>query len=122
MRAQSLSLFRQPWFLLCISLAVLHFILQKSGILIPFAHAYLDDLLCLPVVCGLALTAMRLIKGNPWYRLEFRHVLITFLLFSFWFEYYLPLQSEVYTADPLDLIAYALGGLFFWKFINPPAF
>jgi hypothetical protein len=37
-----------------------------------------------------------------------------------WFEGILPHYDARATADPLDVVAYAVGGLIFWRYMNYP--
>jgi hypothetical protein len=47
-------------------------------------------------------------------------VVAAWLAVSVWFERLLPLWSAQATADPLDVLAYALGGVAFQKWLNKP--
>jgi hypothetical protein len=47
-------------------------------------------------------------------------VVAAWLAVSVWFEGLLPLWSVQATADSLDVLAYALGGLAFQKWLNRP--
>ncbi|QJX48860.1 hypothetical protein HMJ29_18875 [Hymenobacter taeanensis] len=85
-------------------------------------RAYLGDALALPLELTLMLYAMR-----HWYFRRPEFVLPTSWIFSFWlvtsvwFEGILPHYDARATADPLDVVAYALGGLIFWRWMNQPA-
>lgn len=89
--------------------------------IIPFVHAYLDDLLCPLAVMGLSLAFFQHIllqDGDfvfPW------HFLVVFWLFyGLLFEGLLPLYDARHYADPWDLLAYALGSLLFYLYGNRP--
>lgn len=85
----------------------------------PLLSSYLGDLLCLPLMLSLALAAHRaLIAQNS--TLPGAWVLAAWLAVSVWFEGLLPLWSAQATADPLDVVAYALGGLAFQRWLNNP--
>lgn len=106
-----------PTFLVCLVLASMNQILEKGfGIFIPIVHSYLDDLLCFPLMLTLGLAMYR--HFNPDYRLTGWHIWPTVIIYSDYFELYLPQTSAVYTADVLDVLMYVLGALIFQWFIN----
>lgn len=106
-----------PVFLMCLFLATTNQVLEKGfGIFIPIVHSYLDDLLCFPLVLTLGLAAYRFQWPN--YRLTPWHVWPLVLIYSVYFEWYLPQRSALYTADLLDVVMYGLGALLFQLFIN----
>ena len=106
-----------PVFLTCLLLAIANQILEKGfGIFIPLVHSYLDDLLCFPIVLTVGLASYRLF--NPAYRLTIWHVLPVFLVYSVYFELYLPTVSTRATADVLDVVMYLFGLTIFGYFIN----
>ena len=82
---------------------------------------YLDPLLALPLSLSLALAVeRRFIYRNPHYCLHWGHVLFSVLLFSLVFEYWLPPNDARMHADVWDTVAYAAGGLWFYRGINRP--
>jgi len=116
--------FRHPIFL---ALATLYALKIGSrffgyGPLPALLTSYLADLACLPLELTLALVFFRRV-----YFRRARFVLPTAWIFSAWlltagwFELLLPRLSPVATADPLDVVAYALGGLIFGRWLNRPA-
>ncbi len=106
-----------PVFLVCVVLATINQILEKGlGIFLPLIHSYLDDLLCFPIVLTLGLAMYRYFKPN--YELSAWHIWPTVVIYSVYFEWYLPQTSTVYTADVFDVLMYALGALIFQRFIN----
>lgn len=106
-----------PVFLLAVLLATVNQILEKGfGIFIPVIHSYLDDLLCFPIVLTLGLAAYRYFWPN--YRLKLWHVWPLVLVYSVYFEMYLPQISSVYTSDILDVVMYISGAVIFQRFIN----
>ncbi|TGD79396.1 hypothetical protein [Hymenobacter wooponensis] len=84
-------------------------------------RAHLGDALALPLQLTLMLYAMR-----RWYFRRPGFVLPTSWIFSFWlvtsvwFEGILPHYDARATADLLDVVAYAVGGLVFWRWMNRP--
>jgi hypothetical protein len=106
-----------PVFLTCLLLASFNQILEKSlAVFIPVVHSYLDDLLCFPIVLTLGLAAYRYFLPN--YKLSGWHIWPTVLIYSVYFEWYLPQTSTNYTSDALDVLMYVLGALIFQRFIN----
>jgi hypothetical protein len=86
----------------------------------PLLAAYLSDLLCLPLMLSVALAMHRLLICRTG-TLPRSWVVAAWLAVSVWFEGLLPLWSVQATADPLDVVAYALGGLIFQRWLNRSA-
>jgi len=86
----------------------------------PLLGAYLGDLLCLPLMLSAALALHRLLICRTGI-LPVSWVVAAWLAVSVWFEGLLPLWSAQATADPFDVVAYALGGLAFQRWLNKPA-
>ncbi len=105
-----------PFFLVAVLLASLNQFLEYNGIFIPFIHCYLDDLLCFPIVLTLGLAAYRAVWPN--YTLGFWHMAPLFIIYSVYFELYLPQLSSNYTADFVDVLMYLAGLALFSHFIN----
>lgn len=106
-----------PVFLTVILLAVANQIVEKGfGIFIPLVHSYLDDLLCFPIVMTLGLAMYRYFK--PFYKLSVWHIWPVVLIYSVYFEWYLPQTSNAYTADVFDVLMYILGASLFQLTIN----
>lgn len=114
---------RQPVFIISASLFTLNLLYEKvSHRAIPWVHAYMDDLLCMPVVLGLTLQIFRFIhphKEN--YSFAWHHVLVAVVYYSFIFEWFLPAHSSTYTRDLWDILCYALGGILFYFTLNKKA-
>lgn len=75
---------------------------------------HLNDFLVIPMVALLSLHGVWLIKKDNTIRLDILTIFSLVVLFSFLFEYYLPLQSHRYTGDIWDVVCYSLGGLVFY--------
>lgn len=104
-------------FLTCVLLATVNQTIEKGfGIFVPIVHSYLDDLLCFPIVLTLGLAMYRYFK--PSYELSAWHIWPTAIIYSIYFEGYLPQTSVAYTADIIDVLMYALGALIFQRLIN----
>ncbi|RSK34511.1 hypothetical protein [Hymenobacter metallilatus] len=122
---------RHPLFLVgtvLYSITVLH---KYGGPLSPHwplpgvVRSHLADFLSLPLELTLVLCAMRrLYFRQPSFVLPASWIFSTWLVFSVWFEVVPLLQSSPVvrnTPDPWDVVAYALGGLVFWRWMNRPA-
>jgi hypothetical protein len=85
--------------------------------------SYLADLLALPLLLTLALAFMRRwYFRQPAFVLPGTWVVATWASLAIWFEVLLPaLRPLAATADPLDVLAYAVGGFIFWRWLNRPA-
>jgi len=89
----------------------------------PFITSYLADVLALPLILSGALWLMRHIYfGRPDFSLPATWVISAWAGLSIWFELLLlpHLRPRTTTADGFDVLAYALGGLIFWRWLNSP--
>lgn len=119
---------RHPLFLVGTGLYVVAVIYKYGGSisahwppLLPLLRAHLADTLTLPLELTLALFAMRrLYFRQPAFVLPTSWIFSTWVVMSVWFEGILPHYDTRATADPLDVVAYALGGLVFWRWMNLP--
>lgn len=75
---------------------------------------YLNDFLTIPIVATICLHAVWFVKKDTTIRLNLFTIISLVIMFSVYFEYYLPMQSNRYTADVWDVVCYALGGLVFY--------
>ena len=108
------------WFVIILFIG--HQILQKvMGIAIPILDNQLDPFLCMPLLLSLWQLERHYLWKLP-IRLSIAEIVSATLLLMFLFEYFFPLWHAGFTADYYDLIAYSLGSLFFFFFINPPEF
>ena len=105
-----------PVYLMAILMATANQILERNGIHLPIIHAYLDDFLCFPIMLTTGLSVYRLIW--PYYQLTAWHIWPLYVVVVIIFELYLPKTSTLYTADPLDCLAYLGGIALFIKTIN----
>ncbi|MBO0357945.1 hypothetical protein J0X19_08315 [Hymenobacter sp. BT186] len=83
---------------------------------------HLADLLALPLELTLILYFMRRwYFRRPSFVLPASWIVSTWVVFAGWFEVLLPLFDRRATADPLDVLAYAVGGFIFRRWLNRPA-
>ena len=91
--------------------ALLHF-----GRSIGWADSFLDPLCTVPVILGIpAFGVQRLL---PDWRLPWAHTLVFTALLAAVFEGAVPKFDARFTADILDVVAYALGGVL-WRVSEP---
>ena len=89
---------------------------------IPFVNGYINDAVAIPVIANLSLWYLRvLIIKNNYYILSTLHVIFIVVYTAVTFEILLPYFSRAYTADGVDVLLYAAGGVFFHKIMNKPA-
>ena len=110
---------RNPFLIVAILLYCVSKILRYFELIIPIINNYLADLVCLPIVLSLALAFQRtFILQNSNYRLRNWQIIFAFILFSVVVEGIVPLYSQKYTADGMDIIAYAAGAFVFYRWMN----
>lgn len=111
---------RHPVFWLSCLLFVAHQIIQKGfNINIPWIHSYLDDVLAMPILLTLILFERR--KFFAWgddFVFSALESLALVVSLSLVFELVFPAFSTKFTFDWRDFIAYALGGVVFYKYLN----
>ncbi len=82
---------------------------------------HLADVLTLPLLLSLELWGLRrLYFRQPAFVLPASWIFSSWVVVSIWFEGLLPRFDASATADWLDVVAYALGGLLFWRWLNRP--
>jgi hypothetical protein len=84
----------------------------------PFFDSYLDPFLCMPLVFSLFLLERQWLWGIT-ARLTIMDTFLFTILLTILFEWVFPLLHSGFTADFYDLIAYGLGSMCFYFFINP---
>jgi hypothetical protein len=87
---------------------------KKSGIYIPYLSDFGADLLAIPFILTIALWAVRITDPRRKNHLfSPGYIAVAVLLIALLFEGLFPILSNRFTADPLDVLCYALGGLAF---------
>jgi hypothetical protein len=110
-------LLRPGWYL-PIAIVLLHQLVQYGlGWRLPLLDAYLDPLLCLPTLLGLWLAEKRWLFEVR--RLDGLEVIIAGVALAILFEEGFPRWQPAFVRDWWDYLMYAIGGLWFWWFINP---
>ncbi len=77
---------------------------------------YFADVLCLPILLSYILLLMRYFKKEPLLWLNIHQIIFLFVYVSLLFEFILPKYSKRYTSDFYDVMAYAVGAIFFCFF------
>lgn len=115
-----MSVLKNPFFWIpCLLFWANQYLEKIQEVFLPFLHSYLDDLLAIPVVLGITLQIFRWIhRDNRQLIFTKKQVIIGLVYFGLLFEGLLPAWSAVYVRDPLDLVCYAIGAIYFWFFIN----
>ncbi|PSR55654.1 magnesium citrate secondary transporter [Adhaeribacter arboris] len=115
-----MQILRNPVFIIAAVTFWITYTLEYFNIFtLPFVHHYLDDLLAMPVILTLVVAVQRQwVYRTPRYILSKFQVMFAVVYVSFWFEVILPAFSVKYTRDAWDIIAYSLGALIFYRFIN----
>ncbi|WP_228527768.1 magnesium citrate secondary transporter [Pararhodonellum marinum] len=93
-----------------------------QGLFIPYVHAYLDDLLAMPVILGITLQVFRWIHPQKsLFVFTKTQVIVGVIYISLIFEVFLPYLSDRYTRDLWDVLCYFIGAGLFYRFINIPS-
>ena len=101
---------------------VVNQLLERSGVFIPFVHSYLDDVLAIPIVLGFTLLFQQQITyRNSQYKFGLAHIIFMIVLLSVYFEWYLPSRYDHHYADVWDILAYVVGGFFYFRWMNMPS-
>ncbi|MGJ3235535.1 magnesium citrate secondary transporter [Marivirga sp.] len=117
----ALKTLKHPLVYISTILFVIHQIIEKvGGFSIPIFHAYLDDLLCMPIILGFSTQIIQWIHPvRGLYFLDKNAILITLLFYSILFEVILPfLNPSIYTADWVDIIMYSTGAILFYNLVS----
>jgi hypothetical protein len=77
-------------------------------------NSYATDLLCMPIVLSVSLYLVRKIKRDNKIVLTLPMILFMVGLWGFYFEWFLPSRSPLYTSDPVDIVMYLVGGISFY--------
>lgn len=75
---------------------------------------YLNDFLTIPIVATVCLHVVWFLKRDQSIRLNPFTIASLVILYSIYFEVYLPSVSTRYTADVWDVFWYSIGGIVFW--------
>jgi len=109
------------WFILGCITWIIVLTMRKVGRPVPFINGYINDAFAIPVIANLGLWFQRvfIIKNNYYVLAPWQVIFITAYV-SILFEGILPLYIKAYTADWIDVLLYAIGGLFFYFIMNRP--
>lgn len=101
--------------LICFGIFLLNLGFQYLQVSLPvFFTSWLNDLLCLPVVLGICSFCINSYSKNKPVRISLFSALSLAVLYSIYFEVYLPKITERYTADIIDVLLYFTGAVLFY--------
>lgn len=99
---------------------LLNWTLQRFGIHVPIIHAYMDDLICIPVLLFPTLLIFRafIYRSNSYIFPDF-YIVLVWLVLCVCFELIFPAWSNKYVADEWDMGLYGVGAVIFWFMQRP---
>ncbi|MBX0289334.1 hypothetical protein K3G63_02730 [Hymenobacter sp. HSC-4F20] len=87
-----------------------------------FINSHLADLVDLPLQLTVLLWILRRYYfRQPSFVLPVSWIVASWVVIAVWFELIMPFFNSRMTADPLDVVAYSIGGVVFWRWMNRPA-
>lgn len=101
-----------------ISILIFLFVLglERFTTIPDFIRFYLNDFLVIPIVGLVCLHVVWFLKKDRTIRLNIFTILSLVILFSVYFEWYLPKIVARYTGDFWDVVCYFAGGFMFYIF------
>lgn len=96
---------------------VVLYILKQMSIYMKYISDYAADLLCVPLVLSVihfVMVKFGVIKTQ--FELTPAMIAVCVVMFGLAFEWFLPMKSTNFTADPIDFVAYILGGFAYFIF------
>lgn len=112
---------KHPLVYISILLFLVHQIIERGfDYSIPILHAYLDDLVCMPIILGLGTQIVQWIHPiKDLYFLDKNVIILTVIFYSILFEGILPFVNPlVYTADWMDIVMYSVGAILFYNLVS----
>jgi prepilin signal peptidase PulO-like enzyme (type II secretory pathway) len=103
-----------PLFLVSTLIFSANQLVEYHGVFIPLVHAYLDDLLVMPIFLSISLAFMRCVYNHPAGKLHPRQIIWGTAWIAVLFELVFPLYKSNHYPDPWDVLAYAIGAAVFW--------
>lgn len=112
-----MSILKQPIFIICVLIAFIIYVVSKLQLPLPnWIYFYVNDFLCMPIVLGICLAVLRVIKNTENLYIPFGIVIGLTTYFAIYFEWLMPQVNDRYTADIVDVILYFIGALLFYRF------
>ena len=98
---------------------VLSYVLLKiavyAGVQLPeVVLNYWADLICIPIFLFLSEGFMARLYPSRFDRISLAHILSMVVIMSVCFELLLPIYSQAYTADGVDVLMYVIGGALYY--------
>lgn len=94
--------------------AVVQFIGYNNYGVHPFITNHVNDIIVIPIIGTIALHVLWLVKRNYELRIGVLSLLSLVILYSVYFEYYLPQHTVRYTGDIWDVVCYSAGAVIFF--------
>ena len=115
-----MEILKSPVFLVCCLLFVVHQFLQKVlHMTVPVVDPYLDSFLAMPILLTLLVAERRVLFRRGFsYSLTVLDIIVATIFIALIAELVFPALSSRFTADWVDVIAYALGSMLFYFTIN----
>ncbi|PQJ32481.1 hypothetical protein BST92_11320 [Nonlabens arenilitoris] len=102
-------------FVICLLIyCIVQVMKSENYVTYPFVYNHLNDLVVIPIVATIGLHAIWMVKKNRQLRVGIIGLLSLVMLYSLYFEYYLPLSNARYTSDFWDIVCYAAGAIIFY--------
>jgi hypothetical protein len=112
---------RHPLVFVSILLFLVHQIIEKGfNYSIPISDAYLDDLVCMPIILGIGTQIIQWIHPvKSLYFLDKNAIILTVIFYSILFEGILPfVNPSIYIVDWVDIVMYSVGAILFYNFVS----
>lgn len=88
---------------------------QKLGVMLPsIVNFYVNDFLIIPMILTVILFIVKKAKNQPQKTISLLNILYLCMMYSFFFEYWLPKFHVRYTSDVIDVGLYFLSGVVFY--------
>ena len=112
-----MSILKHPIFYISVLVASALYIANRFEVPLPnWMYFYVNDFLCMPIVLGICLAILRILKKTEALYVPISVVLALTLYFSIYFEWLMPQINTRYTSDIIDVGLYFLGAILFFKF------
>jgi hypothetical protein len=116
-------LMKKHWiiFLIFCFIFLLYKVFEQTDYQISFLSNYLEDIIAIPIILKSSLLIINNIHSKfHSFQISRIDIVIFVLVFSMYFEFYLPKVDSRFTADLMDVVCYTLGGIIFARFMNQP--
>ena len=96
---------------------VLTWIARNSAFDLPrIFQSFLADLICVPLTLYIAMQFTSYLKNDPQFLFSISHLVFAWVWISVLCEVIIPVLSNRYVADIWDVLMYASGTIYVWRF------